>query len=120
LSDFFVFLVAFAPIIDSFGAASYRGRTSDHSSRGRSTIQCRAWSGASSTDVSAQVLQLKEKNPDVVIFISYTADSILYVKTMKNLNYLPLMVVGDDSGFSDPTFIPAVDGIAQGAMNRSA
>ena len=30
---------------------------------------------ASSTDVSAQVLQLKEKNPDVVIFISYTADS---------------------------------------------
>jgi branched-chain amino acid transport system substrate-binding protein len=75
---------------------------------------------ASSTDVSAQVLQLKEKNPDVVIFISYTADSILYMKTMKNLDYLPPMVVGDDSGFSDPSFIPAVDGIAQGAMNRSA
>ena len=75
---------------------------------------------ASSTDVSAQVLQLKEKNPDVVIFISYTADSILYMKTMKNLNYLPPMVVGDDSGFSDPSFIPAVNRIAQGAMNRSA
>jgi branched-chain amino acid transport system substrate-binding protein len=76
--------------------------------------------GASSTDVSAQVLQLKDKQPDIVIFISYTADSILYMKTMKNLDYRPAMVLGDDSGFSDPSFIPAVSDIAQGAMNRSA
>ena len=75
---------------------------------------------ASSTDVSAQVLQLKEKQPDVVIFISYTSDSILYMKTMKNLDYMPPMVIGDDTGFSDPSFIPAVADIAQGAMNRSA
>jgi branched-chain amino acid transport system substrate-binding protein len=75
---------------------------------------------ASSTDVSAQVLQLKEKHPDVVIFISYTSDAILYMKAMKNLDYLPSMVIGDDTGFSDPSFIPAVADIAQGAMNRSA
>jgi branched-chain amino acid transport system substrate-binding protein len=75
---------------------------------------------ASSTDVSAQVLQLKEKQPDVVIFISYTADSILYMKTMKNLDYAPPMVIGDDTGFSDPSFIPAVADVAQGVMNRSA
>ena len=75
---------------------------------------------ASSTDVSAQVLQLKQAAPDVVIFISYTADSILYMKTMKSLDYKPPMVLGDDSGFSDPSFIPAVFDIAQGAMNRSA
>jgi len=75
---------------------------------------------ASTTDVSAQVLQLKEKNPDVVIFISYTADSILYMKTIRNLDYRPAMVIGDDTGFSDPSFIPAVADIAQGAMNRSA
>jgi branched-chain amino acid transport system substrate-binding protein len=30
------------------------------------------------------------------------------------------MVIGDDSGFSDPSFIPAVFDVAQGAMNRSA
>ncbi len=75
---------------------------------------------ASSTDVSAQVLQLKDRNPDVVIFISYTADSILYMRTMKNLDYAPPMAIGDDTGFSDPSFIPAVADIAQGAMNRSA
>src|SRR5215813_2118488 len=43
---------------------------------------------ANSTDVSGQVLQLKEKKPDAVIFISYTADTVLYFKTMKNLDYL--------------------------------
>ena len=75
---------------------------------------------ASTTDVSAQVLQLKDKQPDVVIFISYTADSILYIKTMKNLDYLPPMVLGDDSGFSDPSFVPAIADIGQGLMNRSA
>jgi branched-chain amino acid transport system substrate-binding protein len=75
---------------------------------------------ASSTDVSAQVLQLKEKQPDVVIFISYTSDAILYMKTMRNLDYLPPMVIGDDTGFSDPSFIPAVADSAQGVMNRSA
>ncbi len=75
---------------------------------------------SSSTDVSAEVLQLKQKQPDVVIFISYTADSILYMKTMKNLDYKPAMIIGDDTGFSDPSFIPAVSDIAQGVMNRSA
>jgi branched-chain amino acid transport system substrate-binding protein len=75
---------------------------------------------ANSSDVSAQVLQLKELQPDVVIFISYTADTILYFKTMKNLDYLPPLIIGDDAGFSDPAFIPNVGDLAQGAINRSA
>src|SRR3954454_11732622 len=84
------------------------------------TVTNRIPYSASTTDVSAQVLQLKEKNPDVVIFISYTADAILYMKTMKNLDYMPRMVLGDDSGFSDPSFVPAIADIGQGLMNRSA
>jgi len=75
---------------------------------------------ANSTDVSAQVLQLKDKKPDAVIFISYSADTVLYFKTMKNLDYLPPIIIGDDAGFSDPTFIPNVGDLAQGALNRSA
>jgi branched-chain amino acid transport system substrate-binding protein len=75
---------------------------------------------ANSTDVSAQVLQLKQIQPSVVIFISYTADAILFIKAMKRLDYKPPMVIGDDTGFSDPSFIPAVSDFAQGAMNRSA
>ena len=75
---------------------------------------------ANSSDVSAQVIQLKTLQPDAVIFVSYTADTILYFRTMKNLDYLPPLIIGDDAGFSDPTFIPNAGDLAQGAINRSA
>ena len=76
--------------------------------------------GANSSDVNAQVLQLKTLNPDAVIFVSYTADAILYMKTMKNLDYLPPILIGDDSGFSDPSFLSNATDISQGVINRSA
>jgi branched-chain amino acid transport system substrate-binding protein len=75
---------------------------------------------ANGADVSAQVLQLKQKHPDAVVFISYTSDSILYMKTMKSLDYLPTFIIGDDSGFSDPAFISAVGNLSEGVLNRSA
>jgi len=75
---------------------------------------------ANSSDVSAQVIQLKTLQPDAVIFVSYTADTILYFRAMKNLDYLPPIIIGDDAGFSDPTFIPNAGDLAQGAINRSA
>jgi branched-chain amino acid transport system substrate-binding protein len=72
------------------------------------------------TDVQSQVLQLKEKKPDVVIMIAYTPDAILYQKTMQALDYKPAMIIADDSGYSDPSFIKAVGKISQGVFNRSS
>ena len=75
---------------------------------------------ANTTDVQAQVLQLKDKNPDCIIFVSYTSDAILYVKTMQAMGYKPPIVIGDNSGFSDAAFLKNVGSLAQGAINRSA
>jgi branched-chain amino acid transport system substrate-binding protein len=72
------------------------------------------------TDVQGQVLQLKEKKPDVVIMISYTSDAILYSKTMQALDYKPPTLIADDAGYSDPSFIGAVGNITQGVFNRSS
>lgn len=72
------------------------------------------------TDVQSQVLQLKEKKPDVVIMISYTSDAILYAKTMQALDYKPPMLLADDAGYSDPSFIKAVGKSSQGVFNRSS
>jgi branched-chain amino acid transport system substrate-binding protein len=72
------------------------------------------------TDVQSQVLQLKEKNPDVVIMVAYTSDAILYSKTMQALDYKPPMIIADDSGYSDPSFIKSVGKITQGVFNRSS
>ncbi|HET6606661.1 MAG TPA: ABC transporter substrate-binding protein [Rhodopila sp.] len=75
---------------------------------------------ANSSDVSAQVLQLKDGNPDAVIFVSYTSDAILFTKTMHTLNWKPPILIGDDSGFSDNAYIDAVSDLAQGVINRSS
>jgi branched-chain amino acid transport system substrate-binding protein len=72
------------------------------------------------TDVQSQILQLKEKKPDVIIMIAYASDAILYAKTMQALDYKPPMIIADDSGYSDPSFIKAVGKISQGVFNRSS
>jgi branched-chain amino acid transport system substrate-binding protein len=75
---------------------------------------------ANSTDVQPQVLQLKEKNPDVAIFISYTSDAILYTKTMKELNWKPAIMIADDAGFNDPSFVKSMSSMVEGLISRSA
>src|SRR5262244_326611 len=75
---------------------------------------------ANTTDVQPQVLQLKEKNPDVVIFISYTSDAILYAKTMKDLSWKPAIMIADDAGFNDPSFVATSAGLVEGLVNRSS
>jgi branched-chain amino acid transport system substrate-binding protein len=75
---------------------------------------------ANSTDVQPQVLQLKEKNPDVVIFVSYTSDAILYSKTMKELSWKPAILMADDAGFNDPAFVKQMGAQVEGLVSRSA
>jgi branched-chain amino acid transport system substrate-binding protein len=75
---------------------------------------------ANSTDVQPQVLQLKEKNPDVAIFISYTSDAILYTKTMKELGWKPSIMIADDAGFNDPSFVKTMSSLVEGLISRSA
>jgi branched-chain amino acid transport system substrate-binding protein len=75
---------------------------------------------SNATDVQSQVLQLKEKQPDVVLMTSYTSDAILFAKTFQAQDYKPPMMMADDSGYSDPSFIKSVGKISQGVFNRSA
>jgi branched-chain amino acid transport system substrate-binding protein len=74
---------------------------------------------ANSSDVQPQVLQLKEKNPDVAIFISYTSDAILYAKTMKALNWKPAILIADDAGFNDPAYVKEMGSVSEGLISRS-
>jgi branched-chain amino acid transport system substrate-binding protein len=85
---------------------------------GLSVTQKIAYS-ANSSDVQPQVLQLKEKNPDVAIFISYTSDAILYTKTMKELGWKPAIMIADNAGFNDPAFVKSLGASVEGLVNRS-
>jgi branched-chain amino acid transport system substrate-binding protein len=75
---------------------------------------------ANTTDVQSQVLQLKDKKPDVVIMISYASDAILYAKTFQALDYKPPMMIADNAGFSDPSTLKTVGKLVQGIFNRSS
>src|SRR3982751_1967351 len=75
---------------------------------------------ANTTDVQSQVLQLKDKKPDVVIMISYTSDAILSAKTFRALDCRPPMMIADNAGYSDPSTLKAVGKQIQGIFNRSS
>ncbi len=75
---------------------------------------------ANTTDLQSQVLQLKDKKPDVVIMISYASDAILYAKTFQALDYKPAMMIADNSGFSDPSLIKTAGKSLKGIFNRSS
>ena len=75
---------------------------------------------ANSTDVQPQVLQLKEKNPDAAIFISYTSDAILYTKTMKEQNWKPSILIADDAGFNDPKYVKEMGSQVEGLISRTS
>src|SRR5882762_10013081 len=93
--------------------------TSTFKDNGLSIAQDIAYS-ANTTDVQSQVLQLKDKKPDVVIMISYTSDAILYAKTFQALDYKPPMLIADNAGFSDPSTLKTVGNLVQGIFNRSS
>jgi branched-chain amino acid transport system substrate-binding protein len=93
--------------------------TSVFKENGLSIAQDIAYS-ANTTDVQSQVLQLKDKKPDVVIMVSYTSDAILYAKTFQALDYKPPMMIADNAGFSDPSLIKTAGKLVQGIFNRSS
>ena len=102
-----------------YGTSGASVITSMFKENGLSIAQDIAYS-ANTTDVQSQVLQLKDKKPDVVIMISYTSDAILYAKTFQALDYKPAMMIADNAGFSDPSLIKTVGKSVQGIFNRSS
>jgi len=54
------------------------------------------------TDLSSEVLRLKKANPDALISLGYDPDVILLVKTFKEQQYVPPIVIGHRGGWSLP------------------
>jgi branched-chain amino acid transport system substrate-binding protein len=59
----------------------------------------------SSTQLTSEVQTLKAANPQVIMQASYLGDAILSMKTYKELNFLPDMIVANDAGFTDSEYV---------------
>lgn len=59
---------------------------------------------ANAPDLSAEVLRLKSAGPHVVFHAAYTTDAILFMKTYRQLDFMPKAIIAHGSGFLDTAF----------------
>jgi branched-chain amino acid transport system substrate-binding protein len=76
---------------------------------------------ANTTALTSEIQTLQAQGADVLVPTSYTSDAILTIKTARQLGYLPKLVVAQNAGYTDPTFITGVGKeLAEGIATRSA
>lgn len=68
------------------------------------------------TDLSATVVRIKEKQPDIIFAVSYVKDAVLLYDTLKQLNALPKVLIGGGAGFTDPNFAATLGEKANGVF----
>jgi branched-chain amino acid transport system substrate-binding protein len=72
-----------------------------------------------STSLQSEVQRLKAANPDVWMPTSYQTDAILFVKTGKDLDYNPKMIMAQNSGHISSDFVKEVGKEAEGTLTRA-
>ena len=70
-------------------------------------------------DLTDEVQELIEADPDVVMQASYTEDAILYMQTYRAMNFTPKTILADDAGFSDPEFLNVLGGDGDHVLTRA-
>jgi branched-chain amino acid transport system substrate-binding protein len=71
------------------------------------------------TSMDAEVGRLKAANPDVLLPSSYTNDAMLFVRTAKNLDYNPKLIIAQNAGWTDPTFVKEMGRDVEGHITRA-
>ncbi len=74
---------------------------------------------AKTTSLSSEVQNLKAANADVFFPSSYTSDAMLFMRTAKELDYNPKLLVAQNAGYTDPTFLSTLGKDAEGVITRS-
>ena len=73
---------------------------------------------AKSTQLTSEVQTLKAANPNLVLQSSYTSDAILAMKTYKELDFSPDMILANNAGFTDTDFIKTLGKDAEYVITR--
>jgi branched-chain amino acid transport system substrate-binding protein len=74
---------------------------------------------ARATSLLSEIQKLKAANPDVWMPTSYQTDAILFVKTSKEVDYNPKMIMAQNAGHISSDFVQAVGKEAEGTMTRA-
>ena len=74
---------------------------------------------ARATSLQSEVQRLKAANPDVWMPTSYQTDAILFVRTSRELDYSPKMIMAQDAGHISSDFVKEVGKEAEGILTRA-
>ncbi len=102
----------------AFGTDSGRVQDRLANERGVKILEKIAYK-AQTTSLTSEVQRLKAANADVLLPSSYTSDSFLLLRTAKELDYNPKMILAQNAGFTDPTFLSTMGKEAEGSITRS-
>ena len=72
----------------------------------------------SATSLTSEIQRLKAVNPDIFFPTAYISDAILMTKTSKELDYNPPMVMAQNSGHTEPSYVEAVGKDTDGICSR--
>jgi branched-chain amino acid transport system substrate-binding protein len=73
----------------------------------------------SATSLTSEVQRLKAANPDALFPTSYAPDAILLTKTCRDLDFNPPIVMAQNSGHTDNSFIETMGSAVNGIASRS-
>ena len=73
---------------------------------------------AETTDVQAQVLEITQARPQLVMQASYQSDAILFMQTYKQMGYRPQALLAMDAGFISPAFVETLGDDANYVLSR--
>jgi branched-chain amino acid transport system substrate-binding protein len=71
------------------------------------------------TSLISEVQKLKAANPDIFFPTSYASDAILLCKASKDLDFNPQVIMAQNAGHTDPSFVEAVGKDADGICSRT-
>ena len=74
---------------------------------------------AKTTSLTSEVQRLKAANADMFLPSSYTSDAVLFLRTAKELDFNPKLLVAQNAGYTDPSFLKAMGKDAEGVITRS-
>jgi len=100
-----------------FGVNTFKAVEKYAKASGRTIVADIAYS-AGTPSVNSETQKLAAAKPDVAIFASYTSDAMLFVRTMREMNYAPPVFFANDAGFIDSRFVSEVGPQAQGVLTR--
>lgn len=70
-------------------------------------------------DLTSEAMRLIASGANCFLFFPYVADAILWIKTLKALSAQPVLIWGQDAGFTNPDFVKTLHKDVHGIFTRS-